>query len=221
MQRPPAHPHLVWRPVVGRRRRSPWRVARDEDPCVNTGTYVDLVLTRSTSGTFVDAHFGMDRPSSRRAALFLTPEQKRRRGRSPRDTAQAMSQENIEIVQRGYEWFNRSGELLDEAFDPDVEWHTAEDLPDSGTHRGVDGIQTLFTEWVESFEEFRGDIAEIIDGGDELVIVVVELHGRVKGGSQEVVMQETHVWKFRDGRAFEIREYRTKQEALEATGLSE
>jgi hypothetical protein len=29
------------------------------------------------------------------------------------------------------------------------------------------------------------------------------------------------VWKLRDGKAFEIREYRTKAEALEAAGLRE
>ena len=104
---------------------------------------------------------------------------------------------------------------------PEVEWHTAQDLPDSGMHRGVDGIAKLFSEWTASFEDFQGDIDEIIDGGDEVVVVVVRLHGRLRGSSEEVVLPETQVWRLRNGRAYEIREYRTKAEALEAAGLSE
>ena len=132
-----------------------------------------------------------------------------------------MSEENAEIVRAGYEAFNRTQQPVPETLHPDVEWHTAEDLPDSGTHRGVDGIAKLFSEWAASFENFQADIDEIIDGGDELVVVVARLHGRLRGSSEEVVLPETHVWKLRDGRAFEIREYRTKAEALEAAGLSE
>ena len=37
--------------------------------CVNTGTYVDLVLTRATGGTFVDARFGLD-PQNVRMRVF-------------------------------------------------------------------------------------------------------------------------------------------------------
>jgi hypothetical protein len=35
------------------------------------------------------------------------------------------------------------------------------------------------------------------------------------------VLPETHAWRLRDGKAYEIREYRTKAEALEAAGLSQ
>jgi hypothetical protein len=37
--------------------------------CVNTGTFVDLVLTRATGGTFVDARFGME-PQSASMRVF-------------------------------------------------------------------------------------------------------------------------------------------------------
>ena len=36
------------------------------------------------------------------------------------------------------------------------------------------------------------------------------------GSEAETRLRETHVWKFRDGRAVEVREYRTKELALEA-----
>jgi polyketide cyclase/dehydrase/lipid transport protein len=37
--------------------------------CVNTGTFVDLALTRATGGTFVDARFGME-PQNMRMRVF-------------------------------------------------------------------------------------------------------------------------------------------------------
>src|SRR4051794_7763954 len=104
-----------------------------------------------------------------------------------------MSQENVEIVRAGYEEFNRTHQPAAEALHPEVEWHTAADLPDSAAHRGTDGIARLFAEWTSSFDDFRGDIEEIIDGGDEIVVVVIRLRGRLRGSSEEVELPETHV----------------------------
>jgi uncharacterized protein YndB with AHSA1/START domain len=39
--------------------------------CVNTGTFVDLVLTRATGGTFVDARFGMEPQSASMRAFDM------------------------------------------------------------------------------------------------------------------------------------------------------
>jgi ketosteroid isomerase-like protein len=41
-------------------------------------------------------------------------------------------------------------------------------------------------------------------------------HGQLKASGQAVTMPETHVWKIRDGKAIEVREYDTTEAALEA-----
>ena len=51
-----------------------------------------------------------------------------------------------------YETFNRTQQAAPELLDPDIEWHTAEDLPDSGTHRGIEGVSELFAQWTDSFD---------------------------------------------------------------------
>jgi ketosteroid isomerase-like protein len=132
-----------------------------------------------------------------------------------------MSQENVERVRRAYELYSETQQPDYELLHPDVEWHTAQDLPDSTTHRGHDGVAALYAEWIGSFEGFRVEVEEVIDGGDEAVIVVTRLRGRFGGGNEEVDLVEMHVWRLLDGKAIEIREYRTKAEALEAIGLSE
>jgi hypothetical protein len=131
-----------------------------------------------------------------------------------------MSQESVEIVRAGYQWFNRTHELDVDAVHPSIEWQTRDDLPDSGTHRGYAGVAQLFSSWVEAFEDLRVDPEELIDA-DDFVVAVVRLRGRVRGSGQTVEMEETHVWRHLDGKATEVREYQTKAEALEAVGLAE
>jgi ketosteroid isomerase-like protein len=130
-----------------------------------------------------------------------------------------MSEENVELVRRLYDEFNRGGAAPLSLLDPRVEWHTAADLPDSGVHRGHEGVAALHAEWVGSFEDFRADVTELIDRGDYVVAPLV-LRGRIRDSSDEVALPETHVWKLTAGKVVEVREYRTLDQALEAVGAS-
>ena len=125
-----------------------------------------------------------------------------------------MSGENVELVRRAYEQFNSGQEAPLSALDEAIEWHTAADLPNSDVHRGHAGVRALIDDWVGSFENFTADVEECIDRGDYVVVPLV-LRGRMAGGD-EVSLPETHVWRIREGRAIEVREYRTLEAALEA-----
>jgi ketosteroid isomerase-like protein len=140
-----------------------------------------------------------------------------------------MSQENVELARRVYEEFNRTrrGSIEERqrailsVMEPEVEWHTAPDLPDSRVYRGHDGVAALMQEWVNSFEDFRVDAEEFIDRG-EYVVVPLVLRGRIPGSresDQEVTLPHTHVYKLREGKVVEAREYLTLEQALEAAGL--
>jgi ketosteroid isomerase-like protein len=131
-----------------------------------------------------------------------------------------MSRENVELIQRVYQDFAETGEAVLWALDADAEWHTASDLPDSDVHRGHEAIAAFVREWVESFDEFRADVEEFIDRGENVVVPMV-LNGRIRGTDQEVTLPETHVWKVRDGKVIEVREYRSRQLALEALASSD
>ena len=131
-----------------------------------------------------------------------------------------MSQENVAILRAAYEVSARTQGPDFDFLDPDVEWHTRADLPDSTTYRGHEGVAKLFLEWQESFDDLRFDPEEFIDAGDD-VVAVLRLSGRIRGSGEEVKMPETHVWTMRDGRGVECREYPTKAEALKAIGLAE
>src|SRR5215207_1934439 len=88
-----------------------------------------------------------------------------------------MSQENVEIVRRGYRAFD-SGDIpgaLD-AFHPEAVIRRIE--PEIRTWHGRDGFLQALADWTEGFDEFQASAEEFIDadGG-----VVVRIHQRVRG----------------------------------------
>jgi ketosteroid isomerase-like protein len=102
--------------------------------------------------------------------------------------------------------------------EPRFEWHTRDDLPDAGVRKGYEGAVRLRDEWVEAFDGMHVALDELIDAEDH-VIAVVRLCGCLRGSGHQLEVQETQVWKMREGRATEVRAYLTRSEALKALGL--
>jgi ketosteroid isomerase-like protein len=128
------------------------------------------------------------------------------------------SEEYEEIVRRGYELFNETGELDLDMVGPDIEYRNL--MPDTGVIRGREAVRSATRRWFEAFDSYRQTIEEIDVQGDH-VIVSVRQTGRIKGSADEVSHVVAHAWRFREGRATHWTTYRTKEEALEAEGLSE
>ena len=65
-----------------------------------------------------------------------------------------MSQENVEIVRRAYEAFER-GDLSAalEAFSPDLVTYIAPPIPVAGTYHGPEGFLQVTLDWAEGFDE--------------------------------------------------------------------
>jgi ketosteroid isomerase-like protein len=128
-----------------------------------------------------------------------------------------VSQANAELVRSSYEEFNRSGKPSLRLYDPAVQWHTRADLPDSGVHRGHEGIAALAGQWGGSFEELRLDVEDIIDRGEH-ILVPLTVRGRIRGSEEEVAMSETHICTVSDGLITEVREYGSLEGALRIIG---
>jgi len=135
-----------------------------------------------------------------------------------------MSQENVEVVRSSFEAFARGD--FGYAFsscDPGTEWCTAVDEPDQRTYRGLAAlnafVESLAEPWVDRFGaimEFEG----FINGGDR---VVVPWSAQVcgKGSGISIEISETYAVRVQEVRIVRVEEYRTKEQALEALGLSE
>src|SRR5256885_9541460 len=136
-----------------------------------------------------------------------------------------MSQENVEIVRAAFEaWNARPGEPDFAPFHPELVYHPRADEPDPSPHVGRDAFERLVLGFVESFAETRCEVLELIDAGDHVIastVLHVVLRGQGSASGAGVSDTYVFVYKLRDGLVVEGWEYRTKQEALEAMGLSE
>ena len=132
-----------------------------------------------------------------------------------------MSQEDVEIVRSAADAFNRRD--LDAwlaHFDADIVWYAFSDEPDPGPFRGRDAIRAMAARWMDVLSDFRMEAKEFIDAG-EYVLMPARMLGRVRDSDAEVTVDEIYVNKCRNGKIAEVRECRTKEEALEAVGLRE
>jgi ketosteroid isomerase-like protein len=141
-----------------------------------------------------------------------------------------MSQENVEMVRRGYEVMKQVLEDfpsdfpdLDELLDPQIEWRGPREFPDlAEPHFGHEGVRRYIETIFEVLDDYRMVPEEFIDAGPDQVLVFSREGGRGKGSGAEVVTQPTaHLWTIRDGKAIRMQSYWERAEALEAAGLSE
>jgi ketosteroid isomerase-like protein len=131
-----------------------------------------------------------------------------------------VSRENIEIVRKAYEAGSHGhvAGFLD-LLDPECEWWEREDDPDASMRRGPDAIAARLAE-LDEIAEIRPEPTHFIDEGD-FVVVSVRVVGRGQDSGASFQQEEVHLFKLRDGKIIEIREYREKGEALKAIGLTE
>ena len=139
----------------------------------------------------------------------------------PRDTARAMSQENVEAVRRLYDlWDRRAFALAVELYDPDIVYaRIGDDVPDfAGRWRGVEQMRQAVMPYLSAFVEYRFELEEIRDLGDR--VLVRERH-RAFGRRSGVAVDHAvgALFTLREGRVVELVQYWHFADALEAAGL--
>jgi ketosteroid isomerase-like protein len=115
----------------------------------------------------------------------------------------------VEVVRRSYEAFARDdldGVLQD--MDPEIEWHQAQGLPHGGFYRGIDEVRRnifdpLDRDW---WETFTAEPDEVIDGGDQ-VVVLGRYRGSAKRTGKVLDVPFVHVWTLREGKAVRFRQF--------------
>jgi uncharacterized protein len=129
-----------------------------------------------------------------------------------------MAQDNVEIVRRGYEHFNRSGEADYSVLDPDVVYDLSRRTFDPLVFRGHEGVRDFLTLVREQWASRRMEPQELIDAGDK-VVASVRLVGVGKQSGVETTANAAHVWTVRGGKIVRLTVFQTMEEALEAVGL--
>jgi ketosteroid isomerase-like protein len=127
--------------------------------------------------------------------------------------------ENVELLKRGYEAFNR-GELeaVFARLDPEIEWVTDERVPFAGTYHGHGEIRRLLSDQQEVFGQLTMEPYEFFETGDQ-VVAFVRQRARGHASGAEIVITIGHLWTIRDGKAVRWQGFPEREKALEAAGL--
>jgi ketosteroid isomerase-like protein len=129
-----------------------------------------------------------------------------------------MSQENLEVVRGFLDAYNRGDyEAAFEHFHPEIESRGYEGVVSRGKKEAV----SAFHGWREQWKWFVSELEEFIELDDDRAVVVCHSRGQGRRSGIEIDMHAGEIWAFREGKIAGMVLYRSRQEALEAAGLSE
>jgi ketosteroid isomerase-like protein len=146
----------------------------------------------------------------------------------PRDTGQAISQQNVDLIRNLYalgDFLSITPEQVDDVFrdylDAEFEVRLPPDYPEGEpVFRGRQGTLRMIAMLRETWGEWNFEPEHFLDAGDHVVVFArIEAEGGASGVPIE--LETTHVWTIRGGRAVSMQAYRDRSEALEAAGLRE
>jgi ketosteroid isomerase-like protein len=136
-----------------------------------------------------------------------------------------MSQENVEVVRRMYDaWNRRDEEEMLALGDPEVEFVNSPTAVEPGTRRGTNEVLAVArTQW-EFLRDGRFEIDRIYDRGEE-IFVLARLSRLMPEGDTRIDDRVLASWMVRDGKVVraEVLGFggAEVEKALEAAGLRE
>ena len=138
-----------------------------------------------------------------------------------------MSRQNVELVRAVIDAHERGDfEAVFAAYDPEIEWHTG-DRQAAGrsdfepVYHGHEGVRTFWRTWFAAWETASFEYEEFIDAGEHVVTILSQ---RMRGRASGVELDWTsyaQIWTIRGDNIVRIEFFPTRDEALEAVGLSE
>jgi len=132
-----------------------------------------------------------------------------------------MSEENVEVIREALASFDKSLDRVADFWDPDIDWRAIEGAPDDiGVFKGREAMRRYYTQWNETFDAIDVKTEELIDAGDQ-VVAMIRAIGRMKGSYATIDMRLGIVYTVKGGLIVRGREYASRDEALQAAGLSE
>ena len=116
----------------------------------------------------------------------------------------------------------RDFDLMLTGWADDIDYRAVEGaLDDRGPIHGKAEMRAYVQDWLDTFDQLKVEPLEVIDAGQDQVIAVTRISGRAKLSGVETDLTYAALYTFRDGKIARGREYWTKEQALEAAGLSE
>jgi ketosteroid isomerase-like protein len=144
------------------------------------------------------------------------------RGAYGRDTARAMSEENVETVRQSVDAYLRGDiEKALSYIDPDAELHSAIiGGAEGSSYGGHEGFRRWYADTFEVFENLRMETNEVRDLGDR-VLLLGNLKARGRESGVKIESPTGWIYTFRSGKILKADGFLSHAETLDAAGLSE
>ena len=140
-------------------------------------------------------------------------------GTPRRDTAGAMSEENVEVVRRVIDYVNETGEAGPlELYDAQVTFTTRGDVSGAETFTGHRGMADAVASFADAWAKTTAHIVELVDS-DDVVVAVVRIELLSQTGV-ELEVEEAWAYWLRERKLTRIEQHGSRRQALEAAGLS-
>jgi ketosteroid isomerase-like protein len=127
-----------------------------------------------------------------------------------------MSQQNVDLVRRGFEHFVATGEPAWDTLDEHVEARD-HDIMDGREYHGHAGVrQWLFEDWASAWSDYSAQPQEYIDCDDARVISVFRIKATGRASGAVIEREDAMVYVVREQKVARIDYYNSKQQALDA-----
>jgi ketosteroid isomerase-like protein len=127
-----------------------------------------------------------------------------------------MSEQNVELVRRGFEHFVATGEPAWDTLHEHIEVRDHDIMDGREYHGHADVRRWLFEDWASAWSEYSAEPEEYIDIDDEHVIAVFRIKATGRASGVAIERQDAMLYEIRDQQAMRIDYYNSKQQALEA-----
>jgi ketosteroid isomerase-like protein len=131
-----------------------------------------------------------------------------------------MSQENVDLIREMYAAFHGSDADRALAYFDEKVVVDATARVDGGIGHSRDELRRIIGQWLAAFDEWREEIEEIHDLGDQVCVVALQ-GGRARGSGIETQTRYAIMYEVRGKAITRMTLYRQPAEALRAAGLSE
>jgi ketosteroid isomerase-like protein len=132
-----------------------------------------------------------------------------------------MSPKSSDVVRKHFDAFETGGvDAVATFWHPEIEWRAVEGAADDvGLMHGHDALRRYYQDWVDTLEGLRAEVEDILFEVDDRVAAVVHNSGRGRASGVPAEGRYYVACIVRGGHIVAVREYGTRQEALDSVRL--
>ncbi len=133
-----------------------------------------------------------------------------------------MSEETVALARQYFDALNKGTDASEHLRHPDIEVFDPPDFPDAGRYMGETAVRKLLDDTRDLGWDGQFSVQEILNAENEVIVLWQARVRPPRGGQGAVPIDVTfaHVLLFEEGKVRRVRQFLSRESALEAAGLA-